>query len=207
MESSSQFLLAIGGMLLIGVLTTALSRHSVLPRVTLLLVFGMIMGKEMVDVIPQVISDRFAIIAEMTLLMVGFLLGGKLTIESLKDSVGKVLWISITAAVVTAAVVTFGLMWVGVPKGISIILGCIASATAPAAVLDVVAELGKTNRFTNLLLSIVALDDVFGLALVASNEFPEYRQTLLTIVISSTVVFEIIGPVFTRLTVKRVQRT
>ena len=38
-----------------------------------------------------------------------------------------------------------------------------------------------------------------GMALVASNYFPEYRQTLLPVVIASTIFFEIIGPVFTRL--------
>jgi len=44
-----------------------------------------------------------------------------------------------------------------------------------------------------------------GMALVAANHFPEYRQTLLTVVISSTVFFEIIGPMFTRLTLERVK--
>ncbi|MBE9516340.1 MAG: cation:proton antiporter, partial [Proteobacteria bacterium] len=42
-----------------------------------------------------------------------------------------------------------------------------------------------------------------GMALVASNRFPEYRQLLLSVVVSSTVLFEIIGPVFTRLSLKR----
>lgn len=44
-----------------------------------------------------------------------------------------------------------------------------------------------------------------GMALVASNYFPEYRQTLLSVVISSTILFEIIGPVFTRLAIKQTQ--
>ena len=42
-----------------------------------------------------------------------------------------------------------------------------------------------------------------GMALVASNQFPEYRQVLLSIVISSTVLFEIIGPVFTQIALRR----
>ena len=42
-----------------------------------------------------------------------------------------------------------------------------------------------------------------GMALVASNQFPEYRQLLLTIVISSTIFFEIIGPAFTKLAIKQ----
>jgi len=42
-----------------------------------------------------------------------------------------------------------------------------------------------------------------GMALLASNQFPEYRQTLLSVVISTTVLFEIIGPIFTRLALTR----
>ena len=42
-----------------------------------------------------------------------------------------------------------------------------------------------------------------GMALVAANQFPEYRQILLTVVISSTVFFEIVGPVFTRAALRR----
>jgi Kef-type K+ transport system membrane component KefB len=42
-----------------------------------------------------------------------------------------------------------------------------------------------------------------GMALVASNQFPAYEQTLLTIVIGSTVFFEIIGPVFTRMALNK----
>ena len=42
-----------------------------------------------------------------------------------------------------------------------------------------------------------------GMALVAANQFPEYRQVVLSIVISSTVFFEIVGPVFTRLALQR----
>ena len=42
-----------------------------------------------------------------------------------------------------------------------------------------------------------------GMALVASNRFPEYRQIMLPIVIASTVVFEIVGPIFTRHAIQR----
>jgi hypothetical protein len=37
-----------------------------------------------------------------------------------------------------------------------------------------------------------------GMALVAANKFPEYHQVLLSIVISTTIIFELFGPVFTR---------
>ena len=70
--------------------------------------------------------------------MVGFLLGGKLTRKSLQGYKRKVFWISISAAVITALFVSLSLIALHVSIEIAVILGCIASATAPAAVLDFV---------------------------------------------------------------------
>jgi len=165
MQSASQFLIALGGILLLGLLTDVLGRRTHLPRVTLLLIFGVIIGKDLLDIIPSVFSDRFEIIADMALLMVGFLLGGRLTAGTLKNSAGQILWISISAAIVTTVMVSLGLVWIGVSEEIAILLGCIASATAPAAVLDVVTESGYKGRFSELLLSVVSLDDVWALLL------------------------------------------
>lgn len=123
MQSTYQFLLTLGGILLLGLVTSTLGRRSFLPRVTLLLIFGVIIGKEVIDVVPSAFIKHFEIIADMALLMVGFLLGGKLTMDSLKKSAGKVLWISISAAVVTTTIVSLGLIWAGVSKEIAILLG------------------------------------------------------------------------------------
>jgi len=165
MQSTSQFLLALGGILLLGLVMSALGQRTLLPRVTLLLILGAVIGKEMLDIIPPIFSDRFDIIAVIALLMVGFLLGGRLTIDSLRKSMGRVLWISISSAIITTLIVSLGLVWVGVSKEIAILLGCIASATAPAAVLDVVTESNYKGPFKDLLLSVVALDDAWALVL------------------------------------------
>ena len=165
MHSTPQFLLALGGILLFGMVASTLGRRTFLPRVTLVLIFGVIIGKEMLDIIPAIFFEQFEIIASMALLMVGFLLGGKLTIESMRQSVGRVLWISLSAAIVTTLIVSLGLVGVGVSIDIAILLGCIASATAPAAIFDVVTESNFKGPFKNLLLSIVALDDAWALIL------------------------------------------
>ena len=165
MYSASEFLLTLGGILLIGLATDAIGRHTFLPRVTLLLLFGVLIGKEVFDLIPPVFTDRFEIITNMALLMVGFLLGGKLTADFLRRSARETLWVSISAAIVTTVVVTVILMAFGVSASVAILLGCIASATAPAATMDIVLESGCKGPFSELLLSIVALDDVWGLIL------------------------------------------
>lgn len=54
MQSPSQFLLTLGGILLLGLVTSTLGRRSFLPRVTLLLMFGIIIGRQGFDIIPPV---------------------------------------------------------------------------------------------------------------------------------------------------------
>jgi len=173
-ESSSQFLLTLGGILLLGLVTSTLAQRTSLPRVTLLLIFGICIGQAGWNIIPLEFSSYFDLIAEITLLMVGFLLGSKLTIESLKESAGDVFWISLCAALLTATLVSLLLIAINVATDIAIILGCIASATAPTAILDIIAEAKKQwnlrpqqIKFSNTLLSIVAIDDVWALLLFA----------------------------------------
>jgi Kef-type K+ transport system membrane component KefB len=164
MQPTYTFLLTLGSILLVGLATDAIGRHTFLPRVTLLLLFGMAIGNQSLDLIPPVFTEQFDTIANMTLLMVGFLLGGKLT-AGLKESAHKTLWISISAAILTVFIVMLGLLAIGASMSMAILLGCIASATAPAAILDTVLESQSKGSFSDLLLSIVALDDVWGLIL------------------------------------------
>jgi Kef-type K+ transport system membrane component KefB len=44
-----------------------------------------------------------------------------------------------------------------------------------------------------------------GMALLTANRFPEHEQTILAIVIGSTVFFELLGPLFTRMALKHTQ--
>ncbi|HBM86192.1 MAG TPA: sodium:proton antiporter [Opitutae bacterium] len=161
MEIDTQFLLTIGGILMLGLVVSALARRLYIPRVTLLLLLGVAIGNG----IPENFSKHFEILAEVTLLIVGFLLGGRLTRATLKASVGDVMWISVCAALLAAALVSVGLICLGVSKEMAIILGCIAAATDPAAVYDVVFESKIKGGFSSRLLSIVALDDVWALLL------------------------------------------
>lgn len=167
MDFSSQFLLTLGGILLLGLVTSTIARRTFLPRVSLLLVFGILIGDQALDVIPQIFTDHFNLIADITLLMVGFLLGGKLTRERLHGSAQDVLWISLTASIATALIVSLGLIAFDVSIQIAIVLGCIAAATAPTAIFDIINESAHKGKFSNLLLSIVAIDDVWALLLFA----------------------------------------
>ena len=187
MDATTETLLALGMILLLGLASDYLGRHTFMPRVTLLLAAGILVGEQGFNLIPLVLSQRFDIIANLALLMIGFLLGGQLTLPALRDLGRPLLWISVCAALATTVLVALLLWLVGVPVDIAILLGCIAAATAPAATTDTVIESGVDSGFSRLLLAIVAIDDLwalllfsFGLAFAALvNGNPDVGATLL----------------------------
>ena len=69
-------LITLGGILLIGLATDAIGRHTRLPRVTLLLLFGCLIGPPVLDLIPQFSEQWFSGVTAFALIMVGFLLAG-----------------------------------------------------------------------------------------------------------------------------------
>ena len=165
MEQTAEFLVAIGGILLLGLAADAVGKRTFLPRVTLLLLCGVVIGESALDIIPTGVSNSFELIANLALMMVGFLLGGKLTVYSLKESGRQLIWISVCAALGSTVIVALGMLAVGQSLSVAVLLGCIAAATAPAATVDVVLESGRDTGFSRLLLAIVAVDDAWALIL------------------------------------------
>jgi Kef-type K+ transport system membrane component KefB len=165
MHQTAEFLFALGAILLLGLAADFLGRHTLLPRVTLLLLAGILIGDQALGLIPAGLNERFEIIANMALVMVGFLLGGQLTFKSLRGMGRPLLWISFSASLASVVIVTLALGVFGLPTGIAILLGCIAAATAPAATADTVIESGDRGPFGRLLLAIVAIDDAWALIL------------------------------------------
>jgi len=165
MPDNAEFVLAIGAFLLLGLAADALGRRTVVPRVTLILFCGILIGDEVLALIPDVLHGRFPLIADMALMMVGFLLGGRLRLDALKAEGAQVLWISIIAALGTTALVTLALRLLGVPMAPALLLGCVAAATAPAATLDTLMVYGSEGRFSRMLGAIVAIDDAWALIL------------------------------------------
>ena len=123
------------------------------------------MGPHALDVIPRVLINAFDTIAQVVLIMVGFLLGERLGVEELRKTGRATLFISNTAVATTCFAVALAQWIIGTSIKIAVLLGCIAAATAPAASVDVVVESGNQGKFGKRLLAIVALDDVWALLL------------------------------------------
>lgn len=162
MVDFAEFFLTLGLLFLVGLITDLLGRKTFLPRVSLLMVFGFIIGPSALDFIPEIGHRWFPAVADMALVMIGFLLGGQLTIPFLKKSGRYVLGISLLEVVITAAVVTVGMLIIGKSLPVALLLGAIAPATAPAATIAVVRETKSHGPFTDVLIGVVGIDDIWG---------------------------------------------
>jgi len=161
-ESAIVFIL-LGGAFLLGLAADAIGRRTHLPRVTMVLVLGFLVGPAVLDLLPEGYEGLFQRASEIALTMVGFLLGESL-VHSIRDGDGRVvLLISITAVVATAAIVFAGLWAIGVPITAALLLAGIATATDPAATVDVIRQTGAKGRFPDVLKGVVAIDDAWGL--------------------------------------------
>ena len=165
MENTGTILLTLGAILFLGFATDELGRRTRLPRVTLLLVFGLLIGPSATDILPEISYQWLPLVTEMALLMVGFLLGERISIRKLNVNGRYVFAMSISESLITAVIVAVGLLLVGLPVSIAILLGAIAAASAPAAIVDVIEQLGIRNKFVDTLEGIIAIDDAWGLIL------------------------------------------
>ncbi len=162
---SAELLLAMGGILLAGLALDTLGRRTRLPRISLLLIFGIVIGDQMLGILPSSVIYQFPLVSDMALLVVGFLLGGQFQWKELISNSKGMFWVSAMAAVVTTVLVTLGLIFTGWPLPVIFLLGCIAAATAPAPIIDAVLETKNQSPFAKLLLRVVAVDDVWAMLL------------------------------------------
>jgi len=163
MDDTAKTLITLGILLLLGLATDAIGRRTRLPRVTLLLIFGFVVGPAGLDFLSPNEEKWVSLVTDMALIMIGFLLGEKFTLPFLRQHGKLVLLISMAEVVVTALVVLIGLLLIGLPMDMALLLAGIATATDPAAVTDVVHEIHADGVFTRAMLGIVAVDDAWGL--------------------------------------------
>lgn len=154
-------LLLIGGIMLLALGAHTLGQRLHIPRVTLLLLVGALAGPSLLDITPVRVSDNFPLVTELTLAMVGFLLGERMSARDLKEGWEAII-ISLSVTLVTALII-FVVVWL-VTNNLtaSLLLAAIATATDPAATLDVMRESGSRGPLTRVLAQVVAIDDAWG---------------------------------------------
>ena len=156
-------LLVIGIAMAAGLLVSRGARLVHLPNVTAFLVAGLLIGPCVSGIIGREQAASMGIISEAALGFIAYAIGGEFKLSYLKQ-IGKApLTITAFQGLATAVCVDAGLIALGFDVPLSLLLGAIALATAPAATLMVVRQYKDKGPVTQMLLPVVAMDDALGL--------------------------------------------
>ena len=176
-----QVLLSLSIAIFAGLMLSRLAKLMHLPAVTAYLVAGILvgpyclgmLGAEGFGFINKADVDKYAILSDVALGFIAFSIGNEFRLSQLKKTGKQATVIGIFQAVFTTLLVDVILIAVHFaipdkfPLPAAIVLGAVASATAPAATLMVVRQYKAKGPLTDILLPIVALDDAVGLVVFA----------------------------------------
>ena len=174
-------LLVLSIALISGLMLSRITKRLDLPAVTAYLVAGILVGPYVlgslgipgIGFISMEKVHDFSIVCDTALGFIAFSIGNEFRLKQLKAIGRQAMIIGIFQAVMTTLVVDVALIALhfAIPQVLSleaaIILGAIASATAPAATLMVVRQYKAKGPVTDMLLPVVALDDAVGLIIFA----------------------------------------
>ena len=176
-----QILLSLSIAMFTGLMLSRLAKVLKLPAVTAYLIAGILVGPYLIGAFglsglgftSMANIKSFSIISDVALGFIAFSIGNEFRMSDIKHIGKQALVIGIVQAV--TATILVDIAFIGLhflfPDKITlptaIVMGAVASATAPAATLMVVRQYKAKGPLTSILLPVVALDDAVGLIVFA----------------------------------------
>ncbi|MEI3267341.1 cation:proton antiporter [Frisingicoccus sp.] len=174
-------ILAISVALIMGLLMTRILRPLKLPDVTAYLIAGVLIGPYVlgrlniqgVGFISTSDVEQYALISSVALGFIAFTIGNEFRLSQLKNIGRQAMVVGIAEGLVASVCVNIAMFVLHIflgdklPVTTAILLGAIATATAPAATLMVVRQYKAKGKLTDILLPVVALDDAVALMVFA----------------------------------------
>ena len=168
-------LLLLGLALFGGTIGGQLFKKLRIPQVVGYIFVGIILGVSGINLLDRTILHTFKPFNYFALGIIGFMIGGELKKEVIvkfgKQFItillleGLFAYFFVAVLIYIVGMMIYGNSTVVVP--IALLLGSIASATAPAATTDVLWEYKTKGPLTSILTGIVAMDDALALTLFA----------------------------------------
>ncbi len=174
-------------LLAVGLIFAKMVQLVKLPSVTGFILAGIVLGPSCLGLITtEAVGHRLDHFTQIALMLIAFGIGEHMELGRLGNVAKDVVYISIVQALGSFLLVSIGILLtfqIIEPSQatlkehivLSILLGAVAVATAPAAVLHIVRESGARGTLTSTLMAVVAVDDgiaiiIFGMAVSAAHQ-------------------------------------
>lgn len=179
--------------LLSGIVFGRLAKFVKLPNVTGYLIAGLLLGPSFFDIIPETMVNGFSVISDIALSFIAFSVGSEFNLDYFKKVGIAPIFIAIAEAFGAIILVTVTLILLGKDPKLSIMLGAIAAATAPAQTIMVINQYGAKGHLTSMLMSVVALDD--AVALIGFG-FASTIVNMMSSTLDTNIVVSILSPIY-----------
>ena len=159
----SNVIFSISALILLGILGGKLVEIVKFPKVTGYILIGIVIGPGVIGVLSHEMLHHFTIIRQMAIGFIGYTIGLELKIGKLRKTGKQVTIITLSQAFLTTILVSLAIVvYLSVTNGnyvwtYALILGAIATATAPGPIVAVVKNFRTKGPVTDVLLPLVAL--------------------------------------------------
>ena len=176
-NNSTITLLSLSSILFAGFLLTRITKLARLPNVTGYIIAGILIGPHVFNLIPPELVDNMGFISDIALSLIAFGVGKFFIKETFKETGFGIIVITLFESLLAGILVTISMHYIfNLNWNLCLLLGAIATATAPASTMVTIREYRARGNFVNTLLQVVAFDDAVCLiafsmtsAFVSSN--------------------------------------
>ena len=160
--------LALGVIVLAGLLTGRTVKKFKIPMVIGFLLIGIILGPSVLNVITIEMTQGLEIIKVFALGVIAYVIGSELNFNSIRNLLQSIFIITIVQTVVIFIFIFASMYYIfNFSLPVSLLLSAIAPASAPAAIMAVCREYRAKGPFTTTLLGTIAFLDAVTLTLFA----------------------------------------
>ncbi|GAB6098795.1 cation:proton antiporter [Halanaerocella petrolearia] len=170
----------VGGLILAALFIVLMAKKYKVPIVVGYVFLGILLSVDLIERLPFLTAGQKAwyafvigsldYIPQLALAFIAFTIGSELSIKIFKNLGKNIFYIVLLEAIGSFILVTLTLFVIGKPLYLAILLGAIASATAPAATVMVLQEYNAKGLLTSMILAIVGIDDAVALIIFSLVE-------------------------------------
>lgn len=153
-------IISLGVILLLALLAGHLVQILRLPEVTGYILAGVALGPSVLGWISGENLQALGVFSEVALGLILFSIGSVFEYRLLVRFGTRILWLTLAESALSGAIVAGGVLLLGQPWQIALLLGAIAIATAPASTLMVIRECGGKGPLSDALTGIIAVNNI-----------------------------------------------
>lgn len=158
-------LTSIGLILLLALMAGHLVKVLRIPEVTGYILVGIALGPSVLGWLSQDNLVALGVLSEVALGLILFSVGSVFEFSLFRRIGRQVFFVTLAESTLAAVLVTGGSLWFGQTWPVALLLGAIATATAPASTLMVIREVDSAGPLTDNLLGIIAINNLLCISL------------------------------------------